>query len=105
MTEDEPTYNVVWPLGPKATVAADLAARPATLEGKVVAELWDYLFKGDKAFPILRQQLQQRFPGIEFIEYPFFGSIHGPDELDVVAGLPEMLRATKADAVIAAVGH
>ena len=76
-----------------------------TLDGKVVAELWDYLYEGDRAYPLLREELMRRHPTARFVEYPVFGNIHGPDELEVVARLPDLLREQGADAVICGVGH
>lgn len=102
---DEPQFDVVWPVGPKHVDRDDLPERLKSLDGVVVAELWDYLFKGDKAFPILRERLRKEFPNITFVEFPVFGNIHGPDEIEVVARLPETLRAHGVDAVICGVGH
>jgi hypothetical protein len=106
MTEDaEPRYEVVWPLSPKHGAGDALPERLDTLEGKVVAELWDYLYDGDRAYPLLREELNRRFPSTRFVEYPVFGNIHGPDELEVVERLPELLRDHGVDAVIVGVGH
>ena len=43
-------YDVVWPATPSTVQGAKLAKRLDTLEGKVVAELWDWVFKGDIMF-------------------------------------------------------
>ena len=34
------------------------------LRGKTVGELWDYLFKGEEIFPLVRRALGQRYPGV-----------------------------------------
>jgi hypothetical protein len=101
----EPRYDVVWPLSAKADAGNTLPERLDTLDGKVIAELWDYLYEGDRAYPLLREELTRRFPSARFVEYPVFGNIHGPDELEVVARLPELLREHGVDAVICGVGH
>jgi hypothetical protein len=101
----EPTYEVVWPLGPTRVEAMELPDRLPDLNGKVVAELWDWVYDGDRAFPILREELQRRYPDLRFVDYTHFGNIHGPDEHAVLAGLPELLRAYECDAVIVGVGH
>jgi hypothetical protein len=101
----EPTWDVVWPLGRQRADTVALPARLATLEGKVVAELWDWMYEGDRAFPIIEAAISERFPGVRFVSYEVFGDIHGADELEVVARLPELLRAHGVDAVIAGVGH
>ena len=74
------------------------------LSGKVVAELWDYRFRGDVIFRALRKLLTARYPGIRFVPFDEFGNTHGADEGANLARLPEVLRAEKVDAVISAVG-
>ena len=101
----EPAYDAIWPLGPKHAPSEKLPERLDTLSGKVVAELWDYLYEGDRAFPILRDELRKQFPNVTFVEFPVFGNIHGADELEVVGRLPETLAAHGVDAVICGVGH
>ena len=100
----EPTYDVVWPLGPKRAVAEALPGRLDTLDGKVIAELWDYMYGGDRAYPVLREELTRRFPAVRFISYGEFGDIHGHDEVALVAALPEVLRERGVDGVISGVG-
>ncbi len=63
-----------------------LARRLDTLEGKTVAQLWDYIFRGDEIFPLLEEGLPERYPGVKFIRYDVFGSTHGGDEHRGVAG-------------------
>jgi hypothetical protein len=104
MTTAESVYDVVWPLAPSAAPTASLAARSDDLHGKTVAELWDYLFKGEEIFPLIRQQLAARYPGIRFVEFEAFGSTHGRDEKELAAALPGLLRQHGCDAVISAVG-
>lgn len=104
MTNPEPVYDVVWPLAPSAAPAGTLAARSADLSGKTVGELWDYLFKGEQIFPLIRHALEARYPGIRFVEYERFGSIHGRDEAELARTLPGELRKHGCDAVISAVG-
>jgi hypothetical protein len=79
-----------------------LAARPASLDGKTVAQLWDYLFRGDEAFAILEEGLRERFPGIRFVSWRELGNTHGSDERAVIAALPQRLKELKVDAVISA---
>jgi hypothetical protein len=99
----EPTYEVVWPLGHKIPEMTALPARLPDLSGKVVAELWDWLYEGDRAFPIIRTELEARYPGISFVGYETFGNImQGPA---VTRRLPELFREHGVDAVITGVGH
>ena len=104
MTSSEPVYDVVWPLAPSAARSTALAPRAADLSGKTVGELWDYLFKGEEMFPLIRRALAARYPGIRFVEFERFGSIHGRDEAELARTLPEQLRTHGCDAVISAVG-
>jgi hypothetical protein len=104
MTNPEPVYDVVWPLAPSAAPSGVLAARSPQLDGKTVGELWDYLFKGEEIFPLIRRALAARYPGIRFVEYERLGSTHGRDEAELARTLPEALRKHGCDAVISAVG-
>jgi len=58
----EETYSALWPRGEKTVEIAPLAPRLDTLEGKTVAFMWDYLFRGDEIFPILRPSFQPPIP-------------------------------------------
>ena len=103
MSESE-KLKVVWPRAPGARTGARLAKRLDTLEGKVVAELWDWVFKGDKMYAVWEEELKKRYPGIKFIDWREFGEIHGADERQVLAELPDKLRSFGVDAVICGVG-
>jgi hypothetical protein len=92
--------RVVWPRGRRTMTARPGAPRLDTLAGKTVAQLWDYLFRGDEIFPMLEAALAQRFPGVKFVGYRTFGSTHGAEEHDVLARLPERMRELGVDAVI-----
>jgi hypothetical protein len=98
------SFSAYWPRGRKTLSLQPLSPRLESLEGKTVAFLWDYLFRGDEIFPLVEQKLRERFPGVRFIGYDQFGSTHGEDEQKVLAGLPERLKALGADAVISGMG-
>jgi hypothetical protein len=97
-------YEVVWPIAPSGAPAGALAPRSPDLAGKTVGELWDYLFKGEEMFPLVRRALAERYPGIRFVEYDTLGSTHGRDDTELAATLPGLLRRHGCDAVISAVG-
>jgi UDP-N-acetyl-D-mannosaminuronic acid transferase (WecB/TagA/CpsF family) len=80
------------------------APRLPDLNGKVVAELWDVIFRGETIYPLVREHIRKRFPGVKFVGYSEFGNFHGAREREVVASIPEKLRAHKADAVIVGIG-
>ncbi|MGE5523251.1 MAG: hypothetical protein ACM3SS_06020 [Rhodospirillaceae bacterium] len=100
----EPQYDVVWPLGRPAFEERAPNARVRDLNDAVIGELWDYLFRGEEIFPILREQLTARYPGIRFVTYDVFGNVHGPRQRELVARVPELLREHRVDAVISAIG-
>jgi hypothetical protein len=81
-----------------------LAKRLDTLEGRTIAQLWDYVFRGDEVFAALEEGLRARYPGIRWISYKEFGSTHGGDERAVCAALPRRLKELKVDAVISGMG-
>ncbi len=80
------------------------ADRLTDLDGKRVAFLWDYLFRGDELFPVLEKELQQRYPAIEVVGYEEFGNLHGSDEVERIAALPSELVARGVDAVVSGMG-
>ncbi|MFC1934472.1 hypothetical protein ACFLXX_04960 [Chloroflexota bacterium] len=97
-------YEVVWPRGKKVVESVRFAKRLDTLEGKTVAFLWDWIFHGDKMFPVIEKELAKRYPGIKFVGYEEFGSTHGGKETEDIAALPDKLKQKKCDAVISGVG-
>jgi hypothetical protein len=97
-------YSVVWPRSPKSLEAKPLAPRLASLEGRTVAFVWDYLFRGDEIWPILKEELGERFPGMRFVDHDAFGSTHGEDEHRVLAEMPGKLRSLGVDAVVSGMG-
>jgi UDP:flavonoid glycosyltransferase YjiC (YdhE family) len=97
-------YAVVWPRAPRTAKLTQLAERPESLRGKTIAELWDYIFRGDEIFPIIEDELARRFPDTRFVNYKTFGSTHGAQEREVLAKLPAMLKEHAVDAVISGIG-
>lgn len=105
MGSDHPGhFKTVWPGSPRAAAAARYAARPPRKDGLRIAQLWDYLFRGDEIFAMLEGPLKERLPGAAFVSWRSFGSTHGADEADVLAALPERLREAGADLVLSGIG-
>lgn len=98
------TYDVVWPKSPRGVQSHRLADRLGDLNGRRIAFLWDYLFRGDEIFPVLAEELTERFPDIEIVDYDVFGNTHGGDEAEMIAGLPDGLAQRHIDAVVSAMG-
>ena len=93
-------YEVLWPRAPRQMQQRALAPRLTSLEGKTVAQLWDYLFKGDEVFELLEEGLRARFPGVRFVSWREFGSTHGDEEKDALAALPRRFKEMGVDAVL-----
>ena len=104
MTASDGYYEALWPRSPRQAKVKALAPRLSTLEDKTVAQLWDHVFRGDEVFEFLEAGLKARFPGVRFISWREFGNTHGSEEREVVAALPERLKALGADAVISGMG-
>ena len=103
-TPNDGHYSVVWPRGQMTAGITPLAKRVDSLEGKTVAELWDYVFRGDEIFPLLRGALRERYPRVRFVGYEEFGSTHGDRERDLIEALPTRLRELGVDAAISGMG-
>ena len=104
MSTNEPHYDVLSPLSRKAVKTTAAAPRVPDLNGKTVCELWDVIFRGETIYPIVRDYIRNRFPGVRFVGYEEFGNFHGAREAQVSAEIPAKLRAHHADAVIVGIG-
>ncbi len=93
-------YEVLWPRAPRQMQQRALAPRLSAMEGKTIAQLWDYLFKGDEVFELLEEGLKARFPGVRFVSWRDFGSTHGDEEKEALAALPKRFKEMGVDAVI-----
>lgn len=94
------TYEVYWPRAPRQSRTQRLAPRLEALEGKTIAQLWDFVFRGDEIFALLEEELKSRYPGIRFISWREFGSTHSGSEKETLAALPGRLKELGAGAVI-----
>jgi len=97
-------YEVVWPRSARQVVSKALAPRLKTLEGKTIAELWDYVYRGNEVYGWLEEELKARFPGVRFVNWREFGCTHGNEEREVLAALPHRLKELGVDAAISAMG-
>ncbi len=55
-------YEVVWPCGERKQAHAPAGKRLDTLNGKTIAQLWDFLFAGDEVFTALEEKLREQYP-------------------------------------------
>ena len=97
-------YDALWPRSPREVKRKALAKRLDTLEGKTVAQLWDFVFRGDEVFALLEEGLRQRFPNVRWVSWKDFGSTHGSEERQVLASLPKRFKALGVDAAISGMG-
>lgn len=104
MTHEQEIFEVVWPRGERVAQVGTYAKRFDSLQGKTIGELWDWVFRGDEIFPLIEEELANRYPGIKFVSYKAFGSIHGGNEAEAIIHLSETLKQNKCDAVISGVG-
>jgi len=104
MPDNDGYYEALWPRSPRQTRVKPLAKRLDTLAGKTIAQVWDYVFRGNEIFEFLEAGLKARFPGVRFVSWREFGSTHGGDEREVVASLPKKFKEMGVDAVISGMG-
>lgn len=93
-------FEAYWPRSPRQAKPTALAPRLETLNGKTVAQLWDFLFAGDQIFTLLEEGLRKRYPEVKFISWREFGNTHGSDEREILRNLPAKLKSLGVDAVI-----
>jgi hypothetical protein len=97
---DQGLYEVVWPCGERMQKMRPLAKRLDTLNGKTVAQLWDYLFAGDEVFKVLEENLRAQYPEVNFVSWREFGSTHAVNEKELLASLPQRFKELGVDAAI-----
>ena len=73
---NEPSYDVLWPLSRRAVEDRNTAPRIPDLNGKVIGELWDVIFRGETIYPQVREHVRAKFPGAKFVEYSEFGNFY-----------------------------
>jgi hypothetical protein len=93
-------YEVVWPSGERKQALQPLAKRLDTLNGKTVAQLWDFLFAGDEVYTALEEKLREQYPEVKFVSWREFGSTHTTNEKELLASLPQRFKELGVDAAI-----
>ncbi len=97
-------YEALWPRGPKRMGTKPLAPRLETLNGKTIAQLWDFMFRGDEVFALLEEALRARFPDVRFVSWRVLGNTHAANEREVLAALPGRFKELGVDAAISGMG-
>ena len=100
MSESPGLYEVVWPSGERRQKVQPLARRFDTLNGKTIAQLWDYLFAGDEVFAALEEEIALTYPDVKWVSWREFGSTHAVNEKELLASLPQRFRELGVDAAI-----
>jgi len=100
----EASFSVVSPVGKPRVARAVVSPSVRALDGKVIGQLWNYMFRGDEILAMARSGLQAKHPAARFVDHSVFGRIHGPDEDAVITALPRVLKEQYCDAVICGVG-
>ena len=98
------TYRVVWPRSARTVEAKPLAPRLTSLEGKTIGFVWDFLFRGDEIWPLIKEELSARYKGLRFVDHDTFGSTHGEDEHQVLDSMPRVIAEMKIDAMVSGMG-
>ena len=105
---EEGNYDVVSPLGQRDTKWIDMAPRLATLEGKTICELWNQSFKSNITFPVIRELLKKKYPGVKIVPYsemPHHHMLENPGVTNAPSeALIAALKAKQCDAVISGNG-
>ena len=104
MQSNDGHYEVYWPRGPRQVKGKSLARRLDTLNGKTIAQFWDFIFSGDKVFAALEEGIRARFPDVKFVSWREFGNTHGPNERKILAEMPRRMRELGVDAAISGMG-
>ena len=98
------SYEVYWPRAARQMKRKALARRLDTLNGKTIAQLWDFIFSGDKVFAALEEGIRKRYPDVKFVSWKEFGNTHGADERKILADLPRRFAELGVDAAISGMG-
>jgi len=101
-------FEVLSPLGLSILTRKNVAPRLDTLEGKTIGETWNEDFKGDLMFPLYRELLKERFPGVKVVPYTEFPSstLRGTPEYqrEVARKIAQMAREKGCAALISGNG-
>ena len=99
-SKGEAVYEVVWPSGERRQKMQPLAKRLDTLNGKTIAQLWDYLFMGDEVYATLEDEIRKVYPDVKFVSWREFGNTHTTNEKELLASLPQRFKELGVDAAI-----
>jgi hypothetical protein len=100
--------SVVSPAGVDHVERKTVSPRLPDLNGKIVGEIWNGVFRGDESFPIVRSLLTKRFPGVTIVpytEFPFFPGDDRPTaQQELAKSIASLARQKGCDAIISGNG-
>lgn len=100
--------QVISPAGIDRVERGSIVPRLRDLNGKTVGEIWNGVFRGDESFPIVRELLKKRFPGIKILpytEFPFFPGDDRPTaQQELAKSIAAVARDKGCDAIISGNG-
>ena len=100
--------EIISPAGGESVERGNIAPRLDTLAGKTVCETWNEDFKGDYMFPVYRELLEERYPGVRVIPYTEFPSStlrSSPEyQRDVARRIAALAKERGCDALISGNG-
>jgi hypothetical protein len=102
VTDAPASYDVVSPLGYRAQTSAALSPGLGDLDGRRIAFVWNYLFRGDDAFALARQRLASRYRDVEFVDFEVFGNLD--DNAELIDELAARFRELEVDGAVIATG-
>lgn len=100
--------KVISPIGGETVQKETIAPRLDTLDGKTICETWNEYFKGDYTFPVCRELLKERYPGVKIIPYTEFPAslIEGTpiDQRKIAKEIAALAKKKGCDALISGNG-
>lgn len=97
-------FEVISPAGGPVVRQRNIAPRLDDLRGKTIGEVWNGVFKGDQTFPLIRELLKERVPGINIVPYTEFPFRHGGDnptqQKERAAAIAKRAKEKGCDALI-----
>ncbi|MBI2857804.1 MAG: hypothetical protein HYX90_01895 [Chloroflexi bacterium] len=92
--------EVVWPSGRRHERQSQPAPRLDTLANRTICGLYNGAFQFEETWPLVKQLLAARYPGVRFVDWPEFGIFYGKHEASLLEALPARLKEYHCDAVI-----
>jgi hypothetical protein len=97
-------FDVLSPVGDETITRKTVSPCIDTFEGKTIGEVWNGVYKGNATFPVLRELLKERYPGVKVIPYTEFPAGYGGETIreqrDSARKIAALAKEKGCDAVI-----